>query len=89
MTLEEMQRIGATCGLTTLGECYINVQRHAISLFSYSQLAEEFDELHTEIKALPEYPDTWEDRMIEPYIIQEAEEQERAFFDSLGDSDDE
>lgn len=45
-------------GLDTVGECVNCVRSHAISLFEYSKIDEELDELYTEIEN--KLPSNWE-----------------------------
>ncbi|MBQ8234965.1 MAG: hypothetical protein IJZ36_05240 [Bacilli bacterium] len=54
MKLKEALELGLTCNLETVGECIYNVKLHAISLFSYTALNKELDELYREESELYE-----------------------------------
>ena len=52
MKLKEALEIGIDCGLETTRECIRNIQIHALSLFSYSEISKEIDELYNEAEEL-------------------------------------
>ena len=52
MKLKEALEIGIDCGLETARECIRNIQIHSLSLFSYSEIGKEIDELYTEAEEL-------------------------------------
>jgi len=52
MKLKEALEIGIDCGLETARECIRNINIHALSLFSYSEICEELNELYTEAEEL-------------------------------------
>lgn len=45
MTLETCIQIGKDCGLHTIGECYINIEIHSLSLFPYNEINKKILEL--------------------------------------------
>lgn len=49
MTYEEMMAIGRTCGLTTVGECYDNVELHYDMFFDIGNLNAELLQLQKDI----------------------------------------
>lgn len=49
MTLDICMKIGKDCGLYTIGECYDNIEIHALSLFPYSEINKELLELQKDI----------------------------------------
>ena len=46
MGLDEAVRIGRFCGLHSVEECINNVRLHASSLFRYSSIGKELEQLH-------------------------------------------
>ena len=46
MKLDEAIRIGEGVGLTTVEECVNNIRAFAMSIFPYSKINEELDELY-------------------------------------------
>lgn len=52
MKLKEALEIGIDCGLKTVRECVRNIDIHALSLFSYSEINKELNELYTEAEEL-------------------------------------
>jgi hypothetical protein len=42
-------QIGKGCGLQTLGECFENVRHHSMSIFKYTEISKELQELVDEI----------------------------------------
>lgn len=48
MTLRDACEIAVDCGLETVGEAVYNIDLHAPSLFAYSEVALELEELHRE-----------------------------------------
>lgn len=46
MTLTNAVEMGRFCGLNTVEECISNVERHSISIFKYTELQKELEELH-------------------------------------------
>ena len=48
MKLSDALKTGRDCGLQSLGEAVFNIEIHAGSLFSYSELEKEIDELKNE-----------------------------------------
>lgn len=52
MKLKEALEIGIDCGLETARECIRNVNIHAPSLFLYSEINKELNELYTEAEEL-------------------------------------
>ena len=52
MKLNEALKIGNDCGLFTLGESLMNIRMHAGSMFSYSDIDKELDELNNDLSAL-------------------------------------
>lgn len=82
MTIEEAQRIGAVCGLYTLGECYRNITMHH-SMFSYKEFNTMIGKLIDEIKALPEYDDdNWEELRTPQHIIDEEDRKMQEYFEA-------
>ena len=55
MKLEAAIELGKACGLETVEECVCNVQMHAMSLFLYTQMNSELEELQREYEDSPEY----------------------------------
>ena len=49
MKLKECMELGSECGLTTLEECYLNVEHLATSLFKYEDINKELLELQQDI----------------------------------------
>ena len=49
MTYEQMMSIGEACGLTTVGECYNNVELHYDAFFKIENVNEEFLKLQKDI----------------------------------------
>ena len=45
MKLKTALEIGIDCGLKTIGECLYNIQIHSPSLFAYSEINKELNEL--------------------------------------------
>ena len=45
MKLKEALELADECGLSTVGEAILNVELHATSLFPYSKMNEELNEL--------------------------------------------
>ena len=52
MKLKEALEIGIDCGLETARECIRNIQIHAPSLFLYSEISKEIDELYNEAERM-------------------------------------
>ena len=52
MKLKEALEIGIDCGLETARECIRNIDIHATSFFSYSEISKEIDELYNEVEEL-------------------------------------
>ena len=52
MKLKDALEIGIDCGLETARECIRNIYIHATSLFSYSEISKEFDELYNEAEEI-------------------------------------
>lgn len=52
MKLKEALEIGIDCGLETARECIMNVDLHVLSLFSYSEINKELNELYSEAEEL-------------------------------------
>jgi hypothetical protein len=50
MKIKEACEIAVDCGLTTIGEAILNIELHAISLFSYDELSKELNELYEDAK---------------------------------------
>lgn len=48
MKLKDSLKTGMDCGLQSLGEAILNIEIHAGSLFSYSDIRKEIDELKNE-----------------------------------------
>ena len=48
MKLHDAVVTGRFCGLETVEECVVNVARHSMSLFLYSELAEKLNAIYTE-----------------------------------------
>lgn len=48
MKLKECLRFGVECGMDTLGKAYLNVDYHALSIFKYSEIEKEMNELTSE-----------------------------------------
>ena len=48
MTLKEACELADACGLETIGEAIMNAEFHAISLFTYDEIAAELNELYNE-----------------------------------------
>lgn len=46
MNLIAAVTLGRFCGLNTVEECISNIERHSISLFIYTEMQEELEELH-------------------------------------------
>lgn len=45
MKLREACNIGLACGLETLGEAVMNIQIHAMNIFTYDEMVKEINEL--------------------------------------------
>lgn len=56
MKLVTACHIAHACGLTTTAEAYMNIDIHAISVFTYDKLAEELHELATEYYQVGDKP---------------------------------
>lgn len=52
MKLKEALEIGIDCGLETARECIRNVDIHTLSLFLYSEIGKELDELYVDAEEL-------------------------------------
>lgn len=52
MKLKEALEIGIDCGLETARECIRNIYIHSSSLFAYSEISKEIDELYNEAEEL-------------------------------------
>ena len=52
MKLKEALEIGIDCGFETARECIRNIDSHVTSLFSYSEIDKEMDELYAEAEEL-------------------------------------
>ena len=50
MKVKEACEIADECGLETIGEAILNIQIHAISIFSYDDLDKELRELYEDAK---------------------------------------
>ena len=50
MKVKEACEIAEDCGLETIGEAILNIELHAISLFSYDELGKELSELYEDAK---------------------------------------
>ncbi len=50
MKLKDACEIAMDCGLETIGEAVYNIDLHAPSLFGYSEVSTELEELHKEAK---------------------------------------
>lgn len=50
MKVKEACAIAEDCGLETIGEAILNIQIHAISIFSYDELDKELNELYEDAK---------------------------------------
>lgn len=50
MKVKEACEIAEDCGLETIGEAILNIEIHAISLFSYDELNKELSELYEDAK---------------------------------------
>lgn len=48
MKLRECLEMGKRLGLTTVREAYLNVDYHAMNMFTYSEIVEEMNELNCE-----------------------------------------
>ncbi len=48
MALEEARLMGKECGLVTDEECFLNVEIHCMSLFSYDDVDKELAELRAD-----------------------------------------
>ena len=48
MKLREACNIGLACGLETLGEAVMNIQIHAMNIFTYDEMVKEINELVSE-----------------------------------------
>lgn len=62
MKLLQALKIGQHCGLETVGECILNIQIHAGSLFSYSDINKELNELIKEFDAIKVFIDDADSR---------------------------
>lgn len=52
MTLKSCLEIGIECGLKTISEAMLNIEIHALSIFSYSDLNKELEQLYKEKEEL-------------------------------------
>lgn len=52
MKLRECLELGRKCGLTDVGEAYLNVEMHMTMLFDYDCMADEMNELTLEYNDL-------------------------------------
>jgi hypothetical protein len=52
MRLRAAVELGVECGLRTVGEAVLNVELHAPSLFEYTSLNKELDELAEDYKTV-------------------------------------
>lgn len=52
MKLTEALEIGIDCGLETVRECIRNIDIHASSLFLFSEIGKELDELYSDAEEL-------------------------------------
>lgn len=50
MKVKKACEIAEDCGLETIGEAILNIDIHAISLFSYDELNKELSELYEDAK---------------------------------------
>lgn len=50
MKLKDCLEIGRDCGLETVGEAILNIELHSISLFAYSEIKNELNELYEATK---------------------------------------
>jgi len=50
VNIESAITIGKGCGLKTVGECFENIRCHSMSLFKYSEISNELQELVDEIE---------------------------------------
>lgn len=55
MKLKEAMELGMICGLETIEECLLNIELHATSLFAYSELNQELNELYEDLEE--QHPD--------------------------------
>jgi hypothetical protein len=51
MKLHDAILMGRFCGLRTVDECVLNIELHSMSLFVYTDIAKEEEELHKELDA--------------------------------------
>lgn len=52
MKLKDALWIGEACGLETVGESLLNIQLHAMNIFTYGEEQREYDEIIRECKLL-------------------------------------
>lgn len=52
MTLKNCLEIGIECGLKTISEAILNIEIHAMNIFSYSELNEELEQIYEEKEGL-------------------------------------
>lgn len=52
MKLRECLELGRECGLTDVGEAYLNVKMHMTMLFDYDHMADEMNEVTLEYNDL-------------------------------------
>lgn len=50
MKVKEAIELGKACGLETIKECIINIEIHSPSLFAYTKINEELNELYEDLK---------------------------------------
>lgn len=68
MNLKTCLSIAKDCGLTTIGEAYLNIKYHAISIFSYDDINKEMKELADEINELSNKGPINTDTLIDEYL---------------------
>lgn len=56
MKLKDACEIGIDCGLEMTGEALMNIEIHAISIFSYDKINEEITELRSEYNTVGNIP---------------------------------
>lgn len=52
MKLRKCLELGKNCGLKTVGEAHANVELHIMSLFKYSEITKEMNEINIEYNEL-------------------------------------
>lgn len=57
MKIKDALEIGLDCGLETVSEAIFNIELHAMNIFNYDKIKEEFEELAADYKALDLKPD--------------------------------